>query len=110
MIWSCRMGRIGGFMLATESLAEIVPVTIRGSRRVLVPKTYHVRGGEVEVKLGEPVSTVGFSPAEIAVRIREEIVRTFERGVGGPSDCPIQEAAAMRRCTSSRPDGGPDAK
>jgi len=75
----------GGFMLATESLAEVVPVTIRGSRRVLVPKTYHVRSGLVEVRLGAPVSTVGFSPGEIASRIRAEIVATFENGVGAIS-------------------------
>ena len=42
----------GGFVLAGQSQAEVVPVTIRGSRAVLVPKTYHVRGGPVEVILG----------------------------------------------------------
>src|SRR5262245_41381790 len=30
----------GGFMLAAKSSAEVVPVTIRGSRAVLVPRTY----------------------------------------------------------------------
>src|SRR5213078_4743381 len=39
----------GGFMLAAESGAPVVPVTIRGSRAVLMPNTYHVRGGIVEV-------------------------------------------------------------
>jgi 1-acyl-sn-glycerol-3-phosphate acyltransferase len=68
----------GGFLLATESLADVVPVTIRGSRKVLVPKTHHVRRGEVEVELGAPVSTVGASPSEIAVRVHDEIVARFE--------------------------------
>src|SRR5262245_49786262 len=67
----------GGFMLAMQSLVEVVPVTIRGSRRVLPPKTYHVRSGRVEVEVGEPISTAGHTPADIAVRIREEIVRQF---------------------------------
>src|SRR5438876_8275575 len=31
----------GGFMLATRSGAEAVPVAIRGSRQVLPPKSYH---------------------------------------------------------------------
>src|SRR5256885_16809876 len=38
----------GSFMLATRSNAEVVPMTIGGSRAVLVPKTYHIRGGVVE--------------------------------------------------------------
>src|SRR5438445_4048252 len=38
----------GGFMLATRSNTELVPVTIRGSRAVLQPGTYHARGGKVE--------------------------------------------------------------
>src|SRR5438093_864438 len=45
----------GGFMLATKSGAEAVPVTIRGSRAVLVPRTYHVRGGSVEIVIGQPI-------------------------------------------------------
>lgn len=67
----------GGFFLATRAHAGLVPVTVRGSRAILVPKTYHVRGGAVEVFLGTPVPPEGASPAELALRIREEIVRTF---------------------------------
>ena len=70
----------GGFMLATRSGAEVVPVTIRGSRAVLMPKTYHVRGGTVEVIIGKPISPEGVSPAELAKRVREEIVTTFNHG------------------------------
>jgi 1-acyl-sn-glycerol-3-phosphate acyltransferase len=67
----------GSFMLATESSAEVVPVTIRGSRRVLAPKTYHVKSGRVEVKVGAPISVIGSSAADIASRIREQIIATF---------------------------------
>jgi 1-acyl-sn-glycerol-3-phosphate acyltransferase len=70
----------GSFMLATRSNAEVVPMTIRGSRAVLVPKTYHVRGGVVEVIIGEPISSGGVPTAELANRIREEIVATFNYG------------------------------
>src|SRR5262245_7614045 len=54
----------GGFMLATKSDAAVVPVTIRGSRAVLEPKTYHIRGGSVEVIVGEPISSQGATPGE----------------------------------------------
>ena len=67
----------GGFMLATKSNAAAVPVTIRGSRKVLVPKTYHVRGGSVEVIIGRPIASDGLSNTELANRVREVILATF---------------------------------
>jgi 1-acyl-sn-glycerol-3-phosphate acyltransferase len=70
----------GGFMLATKSEAEVVPVTIRGSRAVLMPKTYHVRGGAVDVTVGKPISSKDTKAAELASRVREEIVATFNHG------------------------------
>jgi 1-acyl-sn-glycerol-3-phosphate acyltransferase len=70
----------GGFMLATKSEAPAVPITIRGSRAVLVPKTYHVRGGNVEVIIGEPIASSGLSAAELANRVRQVILDTFSHG------------------------------
>lgn len=70
----------GGFVLAEQAQAFLVPVTIRGSRAVLLPKTYHVRGGKVEVTLGTPISTQGSSARELSARVREVIVTTFENG------------------------------
>ena len=67
-------------MLATKSDAAAVPVTIRGSRALLVPTTYHVRGGSVEVVVGEPIRPEGVRPAELAHRVREEIVAAFNHG------------------------------
>jgi hypothetical protein len=65
-------------MLATRSGAEAVPVAIRGSRRVLKPTTYHVRGGLVEVRIGHPIRSEGVSNAELAQAVRNEIVELFE--------------------------------
>src|SRR2546425_489701 len=70
----------GSFMLATRSSADVVPMTIRGSRAVLVPKTYHIRGGAVEVIIGEPIPSEGVASAELANRVRDEIVTTFNYG------------------------------
>jgi 1-acyl-sn-glycerol-3-phosphate acyltransferase len=70
----------GGFMLAEQAQASVVPVTVSGSRSVLVPKTYHVRGGPVHVTVGNPIPSVGRSPRELSVHVREEIVMTFENG------------------------------
>jgi 1-acyl-sn-glycerol-3-phosphate acyltransferase len=70
----------GGFMLATKSNAAAVPVTIRGSRSVLVPKTYHVHGGSVEVVVGKPIPSEGLSNNDLANRVREEVVAAFNHG------------------------------
>jgi 1-acyl-sn-glycerol-3-phosphate acyltransferase len=70
----------GGFLLAATAHAPVVPVTIRGSRPVLVPKTYHVKGGSVEVIIGNPISSEGESASDLAKRVREEIVLTFNHG------------------------------
>src|SRR5207249_5571997 len=70
----------GGFLLATRSNAAAVPVTIRGSRAVLVPKTYHIRGGAVEVIIGEPIPSEGVAAAELVNRVRDEVVTTFNYG------------------------------
>ena len=67
-------------MLATKADVEVVPVTIRGSRAVLVPKTYHVRSGVVEVIVGKPIAPQGASTNDLANRVREEILSTFNHG------------------------------
>jgi 1-acyl-sn-glycerol-3-phosphate acyltransferase len=70
----------GGFMLATKAGVPVVPVTIRGSRAVLTPKTYYARSGKVEVVVGEPVPSQGLTVSVLADRIRDEIVATFNYG------------------------------
>jgi 1-acyl-sn-glycerol-3-phosphate acyltransferase len=70
----------GGFMLAAKSEAAVVPITIRGSRAVLVPRTYHVRGGSVEVIVSRPIASEGVSTGELAQRVREEVLTTFNHG------------------------------
>ena len=70
----------GGFVLATHTLIDVVPVTIRGSRHVLVPKTYHVRSGNVEVIIQPPISSNGLNANELAARTYETMLETFTKG------------------------------
>ena len=65
-------------MLATRSETDAVPITISGSRAVLAPRTYYVRGGAVEVTVGKPIGSRGVSATELANRVREEILATFD--------------------------------
>jgi 1-acyl-sn-glycerol-3-phosphate acyltransferase len=70
----------GGFVLAEQSHADVVPVTIQGSRAVLVPRTYHVKGGSVTVTFGNPISSTGHAKRELMALVREEITTAFENG------------------------------
>jgi 1-acyl-sn-glycerol-3-phosphate acyltransferase len=69
--------KAGGFLLASQTGAEIVPVTIRGSRQILSPRSYHVRGGKVDVIIGRPMPPLGEAPADLASRARTQILETF---------------------------------
>jgi 1-acyl-sn-glycerol-3-phosphate acyltransferase len=70
----------GGFVLATQSMVDVIPVTIRGSRHVLVPKTYHVRSGKVEVIIDPPISSQGMTSNDLAVRTYEKMSESFVNG------------------------------
>ena len=70
----------GGFMLATQSQADVIPVTVRGSRQVLAKGSYHVRGGVVEVIVGAPISSRGLTYDELAALTHERMVHTFGKG------------------------------
>ena len=70
----------GGFVLAEQSHADVIPVTIRGSRSVLVPQTYHVRGGRIEVTLGDVIPSTERAARDLMALVREEITTVFENG------------------------------
>jgi 1-acyl-sn-glycerol-3-phosphate acyltransferase len=75
---SLRPFKGGGFMLATRSQAEVIPVTIRGSRKIFSPKTYHVRGGDVEVIVGKPIRSDSLSSSDLAKRTHDEIMSVWQ--------------------------------
>ena len=66
----------GGFHLALESGAEIVPVAIHGSRALMPRGAALIRPGTVRVEIGAPVSTAGLTAADreaLASRVRGTI-------------------------------------
>jgi 1-acyl-sn-glycerol-3-phosphate acyltransferase len=74
----------GGFLLATRSQVDVVPVTILGSRHVLLPKTRHVRSGIVEVIIGSPISSRDLSSDQLAARTFEKMSETFHNNTTAP--------------------------
>jgi len=57
--------RRGGFFLALESGAPIIPVTILGTRELMPKGQWFARRGAVKVVFHEPVPVTGFAPESI---------------------------------------------
>lgn len=66
----------GSFLLAVLSGVPVVPITLNGTRAVLVPDTYHVRAGQTEMIVHPPISTKGLTKDDVdalAEKVRKQI-------------------------------------
>jgi 1-acyl-sn-glycerol-3-phosphate acyltransferase len=84
----------GGFHLAIDSGADIVPMAIEGTRAVMPPGSMLIRSGEVRLQIGEPIPTAGLGPSD-----RERLVRQVRERIaamlGEPPAAPAPEKAAQ---------------
>jgi 1-acyl-sn-glycerol-3-phosphate acyltransferase len=65
----------------------VVPVAVRGTDRVLPAKSSYLQGGDVSVRIGEPIPTAGLDIKD-RKRLTEEIearVRQLYAGDGAAS-------------------------
>jgi 1-acyl-sn-glycerol-3-phosphate acyltransferase len=69
----------GAAYLALRAGVPVAPVAIAGSHKLLPARSSHFRGGEVEVRIGEPVSTAGYTlkDRERFTALLEERVRAL---------------------------------
>ena len=68
----------GGFHLAVDSGADIVPVAIRGAREIMPRGAALMRAGKVTLELAAPISTAGLGPQDrepLMNRVRGEIAK-----------------------------------
>jgi 1-acyl-sn-glycerol-3-phosphate acyltransferase len=68
--------KAGSFYLAVLAQVPIVPITLNGTRDVLVPDTYHVRSGQTEMIIHPPIATTGLTVEDVqslSARVREQI-------------------------------------
>ncbi len=90
-----RDGRIGsfkkgGFMLALETGATIVPIGIRGAREVLPAKTLRFEVGRTaEVHVGEPIEVAGYS-----ISSRASLMAEVQRRIAELAGEPLLEPAS----------------
>jgi 1-acyl-sn-glycerol-3-phosphate acyltransferase len=55
----------GAFYLAIKAQVDIVPVALVGTYELLPMNTYHVKCRPLEMRVGEPIATVGYSLREM---------------------------------------------
>ena len=67
----------GAFSIGQRSGAEIVPITIHGTRIVLQPGSKCVHGGRVVVTIDSPVASNTMLPSRAAIQVREIILSRF---------------------------------
>ena len=78
----------GGFHLAIDSGADIVPVAIKGSREVMPRGSALIRAGHVTVDVGEPISTAGLKSSDREALIAKVRARVAEM-LGEPEAAPV---------------------
>lgn len=77
----------GGFMLAIDAAALIVPVAIDGSHEVMPKHSRWIRGGHIRVSIFPAVATAGTTPAG-----RDELMEAVRRPIAevlGEKPCPV---------------------
>lgn len=70
----------GSFYLAVHAGVPVVPITLNGTRHTHEPDTLHVRGGQTEMIIHEPISTVGLSAEDVQTlsdKVRAKILSRF---------------------------------
>jgi 1-acyl-sn-glycerol-3-phosphate acyltransferase len=94
-----RNGRLGpfkkgGFHLAIDSGAEIVPMAIQGTHALMPRGSMLIRSGEVRLQIGEPISTAGLGPSD-RQRLVKEVHARIAAMLGEPPAAAAPEDAAQ---------------
>ena len=55
----------GAFYLAIKAQADIVPIALTGMFELLPMNTYHIKSRPLEMRVGDPISTAGYSLREM---------------------------------------------
>jgi 1-acyl-sn-glycerol-3-phosphate acyltransferase len=57
----------GAFFLAIKAQVDIVPVALVGTYELLPMNTYHIKCRPLEMRVGEPISTIGLAGKDLGV-------------------------------------------
>jgi len=67
----------GAFYLAIKAQVDIVPIALVGTYELLPMNTYHIKSRPLEMRVGEPISTAGYSLREMEA-LSEKVHRAME--------------------------------
>jgi 1-acyl-sn-glycerol-3-phosphate acyltransferase len=70
----------GGFVTAVRWKIPILPVTVNGSRRVLPKGSLVVKPGKIQVVIGDPIDTSGYTAdnvQELIDKTRQAVIANF---------------------------------
>jgi 1-acyl-sn-glycerol-3-phosphate acyltransferase len=73
----------GGFIMAIQAQAPILPVAIQGGRAAMRKGSAVVRPVQVSVKIGAPIPTVGLTASDrdaLIARVRAAVQHQLEQG------------------------------
>jgi 1-acyl-sn-glycerol-3-phosphate acyltransferase len=73
--------RLGAFKAAVDAGLPVVPIALRGTRRVLPADTFLFRRGPIQVTIGAPVRPEGQGWQEM-VRLRDQARSVIAQGCG----------------------------
>jgi 1-acyl-sn-glycerol-3-phosphate acyltransferase len=71
----------GGFVTAVRRKIPILPVTVNGSRRVLPKGSLVVKPGKIQVVIGDPIDTSGYTTdivQELIDKTRQVVIANFD--------------------------------
>lgn len=78
----------GGFVTAVRRNIPILPVTVNGSRRVMPKGSLAFKPGKIQVVIGDPIDTGGYSNEtvdQLMDKTRQAIIANFDPGYTGKS-------------------------
>jgi 1-acyl-sn-glycerol-3-phosphate acyltransferase len=72
----------GALFLAIRAQVDIIPVALVGTFDLLPMNTYHIKSRPLEMRVGEPISTVGYRTADTEVlsqKVKEAVEKLYYR-------------------------------
>lgn len=73
----------GAFYLAIKAQADIVPIALIGTYELLPMNTYHIKSRPLEMRVGDPISTAGYSLREmetLSAKVHQALESLYFRG------------------------------
>lgn len=74
----------GAFFLAIKAQVDIVPVALVGTYELLPMNTYHIKSRPLEMRVGEPISTVGLTIRDLEA-VSSRVQKAIEELYYAPS-------------------------